>query len=182
LKQAAEWTGDGAGWARVANAMRPGALRLWKPTLGARDYELDFGASIEKRGVGWVFRARDKQSCYMTKILLPKVGQESTATLERWGVQGGQEFRRAEMPLPVVLQASKQYRITVMAEGNRFLTLIDGHVVDEWRDSRLDAGGVGFFADQGESASLNWASFRERKGLLARFLAAQLIVPPGMLD
>lgn len=177
-----EWTATSDGWARPNNVVLPGVLRLWKPTLQAKDYEFDFSASIEKRAVGWVYRARDASACYRTKILLPKPGSASTATIERWSVMGGMVFRRVELPLPVTLQAGKPYRFTALVDGDRFSTLIDGRVVDEWRDSRLASGGVGFFSDSGESAALAWASFREHKGVLERFLAAQLIIPPGMLD
>lgn len=179
--QDADWLGSATGWSRRGGAIQPGLLRLWKPTLAAKDYAMEFQASIEKRGVSWVFRAQDNRHYYATKILLSKAGQAPGASIVRYGRQSAVEFSRTELPLPIVLQREKNYRITLLAEGNRFTTLIDGRVVDEWTDGRLKAGGVGFFAEDGESAGIQWASFRERKGVLSRLISANLLLPPGML-
>ena len=176
-----EWVGSAAGWNRRGGSIQPGALRLWKPTLVARDYEMDFRASIAKRGVSWVYRARDGRHYYATKILLSKPGVPSGASIVRYGRESAVEFSKVELPLPTPLQRDKSYRITLLAEGNRFTTLIDGRVVDEWTDGRLKSGGVGFFADEGEAAGIEWASFHERKGLLSRLISANLLLPPGML-
>ena len=141
---------------------------------------MEFQTAIEKRGVSWVFRAKDSKTFYATKVLLGRKGQSGEATILRYGVDGDREFARAELPLPSFLHKDKSYRITMLAEGNRFTTLIDGRVVDEWTNSRLHAGGVGFFAEEGEVAGIHWASFREKKGLLSRFISANLFLPPGM--
>lgn len=180
-QQDADWLGSAAGWSRRGGAIRPGALRLWKPTLEAKDYEMEFQAAIEKRGVSWVFRAKDNSHYYATKILLAKAGTEISSSILRYGRESAVEFSRAELPLPISLQRDKSYRITLLAEGNRFTTLIDGRVVDEWTDGRLKAGGVGFFADDGETSEIRWASFRERKGMLSRLVSANLFLPPGMV-
>lgn len=180
-QQDADWVGNATGWSRRGGAIQPGALRLWKPTLAAKDYEMEFQAAIAKRGVSWVFRAKDNSHYYATKILLSKAGQAPGASILRFGRESAVEFGKTELPLPTVLQREKKYRITLLAEGNRFTTLIDGRVVDEWTDGRLKAGGVGFFADDGETAEIQWASFRERKGVLSRLISANLFLPPGMV-
>lgn len=177
----AEWVGNGAGWSRRGGSMTPGGLRLWKPTLESRDYEMEFQASIARRGVSWVYRAKDGQHYYATKILLGRTGESSGASLVRFGRESAVQFAKAELPLPAALERDRRYRFTLLAEGNRFTTLIDGRVVDEWTDGRLPSGGVGFFAEDGEAAGIQWASFRERKGVLSRLISANLFLPPGVM-
>jgi hypothetical protein len=175
-----DWIGSGQGWTVKNGAVSPGKLRLWKPTLDARDYELQFRMEIAKKGLGWAYRAQDAQNFYATKLLISRPGEMSGVTLLRYGMMNSQPFAKAEMPLPVILQHGQPYNISVLVDGNRFTTLIDGHVVDEWSDNRLRAGGVGFFADDGEQALINWADFSERKGWLNKWLSATFFVPPGM--
>lgn len=176
-----EWTGGASGWSWSGKAVVPGKLRLWRPTLSSKDYELQFRASIERKGMGWAFRARDTDNYYATKILLAGPGEGSGASILRYGVMNSWTFDRTELPLPVQLQRDRRYNITAMVRGDRFTTLIDGHVVDEWSDSRLKSGGVGFFADEGDSSAIEWADFREQKGWLSRWLSASLFIPPYLM-
>lgn len=179
-RQTGDWVGNAAGWMQRGGAVRPGRLRLWKPTIETRDYEVEFSAAIEKKAMGWAFRAKDTNTYYATKIILQRPGLLSGASILRYGVKDREIFGRVELPLPTVLERARDYQITMLVEGDRFTTLIDGRMVDEWTDGRLKAGGVGFFADEGESSTLKWASFREKKGLLSRFMSANLFLPPGV--
>ncbi len=174
-----DWVGTGPGWRVNGGVAYPGKLRLWKPTLQAKDYEMEFEAAIEKKGLGFAFRAQDSKTYYATQILLSKPGDPGSSTILRYGMQDDRIFSRVELPTPMALIKDRKYNITMLAEGNRFTTLIDGRMVDEWTDSRLHAGGVGFFAEEGESVAIDWANFREKKGFLSRFLSAQLVLPPG---
>ncbi|WP_321473208.1 hypothetical protein [uncultured Paludibaculum sp.] len=176
-----EWTGTASGWSWNGGVVTPGKLRLWRPTLNSKDYELQFRASIERKGMGWAFRARDTDNYYATKILISGTGLSSSASILRYGVMNSWTFDRAELPLPMTLQRDRRYNITAMVRGSRFTTLIDGHVVDEWSDSKLKSGGVGFFADQGDASAIEWADFREQKGWLSRWLSASLFIPPNLM-
>lgn len=174
-----DWQG-GAGWTTVAGAVKPGRLRLWEPTLNTRDYDWQFVANIEKKGLGWVFRARNSNTYYATKLVLSKPGEVSGASIVRYGMDKSERFSKTELPLPVVLNKNQRYRISVVASGERFRTLIDGHVIDEWRDTRLKSGGVGLFTEEGDSALVDKCEFREQKGLLSRWLSAALWMPPDL--
>ncbi|MBI5086898.1 MAG: hypothetical protein HZB13_20160 [Acidobacteria bacterium] len=174
-----EWIGPATGWSMQDGLVRPGKLRLWKPTLQARDYEMQFRAGIEKKGLSWVYRAQDAQNYYATKIILSKPGEVSGASLVRYGVSAAQTFAKSELPLPMALQQQRTYNIKVVVNGSRFTTLLEGRVIDQWSDTKLLAGGVGFFADEGESAAIESAEFRERKGWLARWAAATFFLPPS---
>ncbi|MBI5282892.1 MAG: hypothetical protein HY858_14500 [Candidatus Solibacter usitatus] len=175
-----EWIGPSAGWSIQDGLVHPGKLRLWKPTLQARDYEMQFRAGIEKKGLSWVYRAQDAQNYYATKIVLIKPGEASGASLIRYGVRAAQPFARSELPLPVALQQERTYNIKVVVNGSRFTTLLEGRVIDQWSDTKLLAGGVGFFADEGESSTIEWAEFKERKGWLSRWAAAAFFLPPSL--
>lgn len=176
-----EWTGSARGWVVKDGVARIGELRLWKPTLPARDYEFEFEAEIEKKGVSWVYRASDTSSYYATRIELVRSGAPSGAMIVRYGREGENLFAKKELPLPVALERKRAYRIATLVAGARFTTLIDGKVVDEWSDPRLVKGGVGFFAADGEQSVLRWASFRERKSLWDRFVSANLLLAPGLM-
>lgn len=176
-----EWTGSARGWLVKDGKARIGDLRLWKPTLTACDYEFEFEAEIESKGISWVYRAENTQTYYTTRIELVRPGISSNAMIVRYGRHRGTVFSRKELPLPVPLELRHPYRICTTVVGARFTTLIDGRVVDVWSDPRLVQGGVGFFAEDGEQAILHWASFREHKSLLDRFLNATLWLAPGSL-
>jgi hypothetical protein len=165
-------------WRVEGGALYPGALRLWKPTLEATDYDFSFAGRIERRALSWAWRARGAGAYYAARISL--AGQKGgSPLLERIVVEGARVVSREEFPLPVPLERAKPYEITVAVRGAAFRTLLDGRLIDEWKDARLPVGGVGFYAGEGESAAILWAKFRERTSLLERLNLAVLLVPPG---
>lgn len=172
-----DWLGSSTGWQVAGDVVRPGKLRLWKPTMQGRNYDLEFRASIEKKAVSWTFRSSDADNYYATKIVLNRPGVPSGASIIRYAVVKSQPFARMELPLPISLEKGKPYDVAVFVSGRKFVTAIDGRVVDEWSDSRLPTGGVGFFSEEGESSSLSWANYRERKGIMDRFLTAEILLP-----
>ncbi len=175
-----EWVGGAHGWIVGDGMARVGELRLWKPTLGTRDYEFEFEGEIERKGMGWVYRAAGTKSYYASRIQILRPGVESGTMIIRYGVESGRTFAKKELPLPVGLHRHRRYRIATLVAGSRFTTLIDGRVVDEWSDQRLAKGGVGFFTSEGEQATLHWANFRERKSLWERIASANLLLAPGL--
>lgn len=175
----ADW-GRGANWQVEKGLVRPGQLRLWQPTMGKTDYDVDFLGQIDQKAISWAFRAENKGDYYASKIVLHRPGEISGASIQRYIVERSQTVSKVEMPLPVILQRNRPYQFTVVVQGDRFRTLIDGHVIDDWTDRRHQSGGVGFYSDPGEVAGLHWVNFRERKGILGRLLAAAFILPPGL--
>ncbi len=165
-------------WRTNRGALYPGALRLWTPTLAATDYDFRFSGVIERRAMSWTWRARDPSNYYAAKIRLPGP-KGGSPMLERYVVLAAQIQRRHEFPLPVSIERAKPYEVTVAVRGPTFRTLLDGSLIDEWTDSRLGSGGVGFFADEGETSGILWARFRERTGLLERLNLAFLLAAPG---
>lgn len=173
LRLREEFNVGGESWVRY------GGLRLWEPTLAKADYDFLFQGSIERKGLGWAFRASGPDNYYALKVLLLKPGVISGASIRRTVIRGGRVESRHELPLPVVILAGRTYRFSVSAEGSRFVTRMDGHVIDEWTDLRLARGGVGFVSEIGEMASIQRVEFYERRGWLSSFNPAAVLMAHG---
>lgn len=168
-------------WVVRAGAIYPSALKLWKPTLTLGDYQMKFQTRIESKAVGWAFRAQDDQNFYGTKLIVSRSKDSLRAEIARWAMVGGHTVAKVQLPIPINIQPSKAYDVQVTVHGDKFTTLVNGQLVDAWNDRRLKRGGVGFFADNGERAALDWVSITERDSLLGGFLNFGLIVPPQIL-
>jgi hypothetical protein len=183
----ANWVGesDNAGaWSRAGDYVLPGKLRLWQPSTHLSNYEMEFLGQIERKGMGWAFRAPDVRDYYGTKLLIARPGPLPNANLVRFVVLNGHETERLELPLPLTLDRETDYRVHVSVRGSRFLTSVNGQLVSSWMDARLGTGGVGFFSEPGEQAAIKWVSVSERDSMLGRFLSWFSIitfpsVPPG---
>jgi hypothetical protein len=169
------------GWNLRNGAAQPGSLRLWKPTLRSRDYDLRFLGEIHRKSMNWTYRATDAENYYATKLTIGRPGSEQGSLLTRLVVHGSKTIARVELPMPVTLYTDRPYHVTVAVRGNHFLTLLDGHIIDDWSDNTLAAGGVGFYSEPGESSAIHWVDFRERKGVLSKFFTTALLMPTAML-
>jgi hypothetical protein len=157
----------------LPGSLRADNLRLWKPTLGLSDYQMEFQAAIEKKSVGWAFRASDMRNYYAAKIITG--GKDgSRSEIERFVMMAGHEMDRVRLPIPVSVRPEQLYRIRVRVKGDSFSTSVDGQVIDTWRDRRLRKGGVGFFSEKGEVASVRWVSLSEPDSFLSRLFAADM--------
>lgn len=165
------WEGlksTGSDWHLANGAVRPAALRLWKPSRSLSNYEMEFQGHIDRKSMDWAFRAADLQNYYATKLVITGPGPLPNAGLVRFVVLDGRERERVELPLPLTLQTGVDYKVRVSVRGNRFLTSVDGQLISSWMDNRISRGGVGFFSENGESSVLQWVSVSERDSFLAR--------------
>ncbi|MBM3739132.1 MAG: hypothetical protein FJW39_25435 [Acidobacteria bacterium] len=170
-----------ADWQRIGPAFSIGQLRLWKPTLKMADYNVNFGAQIDTRAVGWAFRAMDHGSYYATKVSLDShggVNGSRGAAIVRTVMLGGNQVSKMQLPLPLPLEKGKVYEIAMRVSGGKFVTAINGQVVDSWSDHRLKRGGVGFFSEPGEKSVLHWVSVDERESFFDRFLSFSFLITP----
>ena len=182
------WQGDFGstmrdGWAKTGRSMQIGKLRLWKPTLALADYNLQFETEIEQKAVSWAFRATDRENYYATKIHVSGGGNGSggysrRAEIIRYIVRDGKQLGKVQLPIPVVIRENVPYDIRVRVRGDRFVTLVDGRLVDSWTDGTFRRGGVGFFSEGGEAALLRWVSLSEGESFLKRFLSFSLLITP----
>jgi hypothetical protein len=142
-----DWFTDPRG---AKNARHVDVLR---GSLTARDYRLEMEGQIDQGAIGWVFRANNK-SFYAEKVAIVKPGLEPGIALIRIAVIDGQEVMREQLPLNLKVHLDTQYKIRVDAVGHRFVTFVQDQQVDDWTDSRIEAGGVGLYYDSGDSAHL----------------------------
>jgi hypothetical protein len=159
------WSYDPSGFARI------GDLAVYSPSKGLSDYRLEFLGQIERKGMSWVYRARDFDNYYATKLVLTSSAGVPKLSLLRWAVVKGMEQDRVRLPLPLAVQTDTIYRIRVDASGSSFTTWIQGQVVDHWADPRHKSGGIGFFGTKGEASILRWISVTHHFDVLGRLCA-----------
>jgi len=166
---AKSWAYDREGY------IRPGRLALYKASLEMKDYKLEFLTQIERKSVGWVFRAVDEQNYYAMKLAVTEPGPRPIVALVRYQVVDGKRESRGETPLQVMMHNNRPYRVQVDVKGNHFLTSIEGQLVDSWSDDRLKTGGVGFFTESSEKARLYWMKVTKNSDLLGKLCS--ILVP-----
>ena len=164
-------SGSGREWTFKNGFVRPAKLRLWKESVPLGDYNLEFVGEIEQKGMGWAYRAKDSQNYYANKIVITKPGPLPTADLVRYAVINGIERNRASTRLNMPLRRDTLYKVHMSVKGSDFTTSVNGQMVDSWSDGRLRRGGVGFFTDGGEMASLRWVQLTDRDTVVGRLLS-----------
>jgi hypothetical protein len=162
------WEGHSSDWTAEAGQVRPGSLRIWKPSAALSNYQMEFMGQIEHKSMDWAFRAADAKNYYATKLVITHPGPLPNAGLVRFVVLDGRERERVELPLPLTLERGIDYHVQVNIQGKRFLTSVNGQLVSSWIDDRISRGGVGFFSESGESALVRWVSVSERDSFLSR--------------
>ena len=153
------WQGSGTSdWSFSNTGVKLGAMRIWEDSKNLTDYRLEFEGRIEKKSLGWAFRANDLHNYYASKINLSRTPGSRTAEIVRFSVLRGHDSKRIALPLPIAINKDTFYHVQVKIKGDKFITAIDGQVVDVWQDSRIAKGGIGFFNEIGDSASIRWVS------------------------
>lgn len=160
-------------WSLEPSGLRPGRLRIWQKSTSLSDYDMEFMGQIEQKSMGWAFRAPDVHNYYASKLVLTNRSSLNgpNAGLQRFVVLDGKEHDRVNLPLPISLERGVPYQVHLSVMGSRFVTAVNGQVVSSWSDSRLSRGGVGFFSEDGEAASVKWVSVAERDSMLGRLLS-----------
>ncbi|MGH9662100.1 MAG: hypothetical protein ACRD96_26360 [Bryobacteraceae bacterium] len=165
------WQGD-EGWStswkyeQKSGFLVPGKLALHQSTTGLRNYRAEFMGMIEKKGLGFAFRAADTKNYYAAKLLISKPGPRPSLAIVRWAVIDGKETPRTELPVPLSIRADTVYRVLVTVRDDAFTISINGQLVDTWSDSRLAQGGIGFFLEKGELAGLRWVRVIDKDDFL----------------
>jgi hypothetical protein len=166
---------------RLMAAAAP-TLHIWKRSTGLQNYQMEFGAQLERKSLSWAFRALDDKNYYATKIIITKPGPLPNAGLVRYVVMNGRETDHMQLPLPLTLERGANYRVRVSVQDDHFITYLNGQVISSWSDRRLRRGGVGFFEDVDDPQRLAWVSVSERDSFMGRMLAHfSLIVSPAQL-
>src|SRR5438874_5245615 len=149
-----EWASDRTGSARGRQ------VSLYRPSLPMSDYTLEFLGQIERRSLGWVFRAADSRNYYVGKLELPD--RAGPLTITRFAVVHGVEgphFQRA-----LASPTTSTLKVRLEARGPRFTIHLQNQVVEDWQDDRLRSGGVGFLTERDELASIGSIQISFPKG------------------
>ena len=156
------WVGALDDWRIDAAGVRPGSLALFGPSLGLRDYDLEFLAKVEQRGLSWVCRAADLNNYHLLTISLEGEGKTQTLALTRRAVVAGVAEAPVSIPVPVAVRSKAAFRVQTCVSGPQFTVSVEGQRVDGWTDSRSDSGGIGFLAGQEDRARLYWVKLSPR--------------------
>jgi hypothetical protein len=154
------WVGALENWRLDAAGVRIGSLALFAPSLGMRDYELEFLAKIERVSVNCLIRAADFQNYWAIRISLEQHAEGQILELERRAVVAGVPDAPVTISAPVAVRAKAAFRIQASAKGAEFTVSVEGRTIDRWSDNRLETGGVGFHSGQQDSARLYWVKLK----------------------
>lgn len=167
------WTGvkSANDWHFDHGFVRPGRLRIWKESTALSDYQMEFEGQIERRSLGWAYRAKDLENYYATKITITREGPLPVADLVRYAVIKGRESARVSLPLPLAIRNDMLYRVQMNVSGESFTTSLNGRIVDTWNDRRIGSGGIGFFTDVSEVATIRWVTLSHRDDFVGRMLS-----------
>jgi hypothetical protein len=161
-----------AGWSRHPDGyVKTGQLALYGPSLSFTDYHLEFLGEIENKAMSWAVRAHDANNYYAMKFRVIEPGLRPVIAVVHYPVVSGKRGQSIETPLNVMVHNLTSYHISVDIKGDHIVTSIDGQEVDSFTDDTLKVGGVGFFADAGESARLYWMKVTKNQDWMGRVCA-----------
>lgn len=179
-----DWASGAASAARdfslEPSGLRPGGLRIWQRSSSLSNYDWEFVGQIEQKSMNWAFRAADAKNYYATKLTINRGSNGSLPNtgITRYAVLNGQTVDQVRLPLPIVLERGRPYRVRVSVQGSRFITTVNGRTVSSWSDNRISKGGVGFFSELGEFATVRWVSLSERDSTLGQILSHFAVIQP----
>jgi hypothetical protein len=141
-----EWASDPTGSARGRQ------IWLYRPSISMSDYRLEFLGRIERKSLGWVFRAADSKNYYVVKL---EAAQPGSLILTRFAIIRGFEGPHIQRNLALAAKAGAMLPVKLEARGARFTIYLQGHIVEDWEDDRLKAGGVGFLNEREERGQVS---------------------------
>jgi hypothetical protein len=136
-------------------------ISLYRPSMSMSDYRLEFLGQIERKSLGWVFRASDSRNYYVGKLELARPGS-SPLTITHFAVIGGVEGPHVQRVLAHEPGATLKVRLD--AQGSRFTVYVQNQVVEDWQDDRLKTGAVGFLNEREERGQVRSIQISFSKG------------------
>jgi hypothetical protein len=164
--QLQDWTRDDAGF------IRPRQLAIYIKSVPLTDYRMDFLGLIDRKGLGFVYRAMDFDNYYAARITILQSGPLPEVVLERYAVINGHAGPRTRVKLPFAVRMDTLYTVQVEAQGDHFVTRINGEFIDAFSDGRLPSGGVGFFSTASESARIRGLRVTDRDDLFGEICSS----------
>jgi hypothetical protein len=152
-----EWASDSAGSARGRQ------ITLYRPSVSMSDYRLEFLGRIERKSLGWVFRAADSSNYYVAKLEAAQPGAR-VLTITHFAVIRGFEGLHIQRTLSLDPGAAGMLRVRLEARGPRFTVYVQNQVVEDWEDDRLKSGGLGFLNEREERGQVQSIQISFPKG------------------
>ena len=158
----AGWTTN---WGTEAPSNKGKQISLYRPTMAISDYRIEIQGQIEKKALGWIFRAHDPKNYYVMKLEWLKPGvDDPIPALIKYAVIDGKETTHTQVMLPLDnVTLTTLFKIRTDVKGNKFTTYVNDKRVDYWADSQIEVGGAGLYAEPNERAiikSTNIAGLR----------------------
>jgi hypothetical protein len=152
-----EWASDAAGSSRGRQ------LSLYRPSISMSDYDLEFLGRIERRSLGWVFRAADSSNYYAAKLESAEAGT-SRLVITRFAVINGVEGPHIQRPIALTPGPGEMLKVKLEARGPRFTIWIATRLAEDWEDGQLKRGGLGFLNERGELGQIGSIQISFPKG------------------
>jgi len=171
-----DWTYDPAGF------LRPGSVGFLQQSMSLVNYRMEFMGQIERKSLGWAFRAKDENNYYVAKLTISRPGPLPIVDLVHYPVTNGKEGPKVSVMLPFSVQNDTLYQVEMNIRGDAFRASVNCHVVDSWSDGALRAGGVGFVSGKGEAARVRWIRVSDHDDVIGRvcsYLSARYSQPSG---
>lgn len=145
------WTTN---WGADAPVNKGKQISLFRPSMSMTDYRFEFRGQIEKKAVGWIFRAANSKNYCVAKIEIIKPGLNPIVALIKYSVIKGVEGTHTQVMLPSDFKMDTAYRVRMDVRGNKYTTYIQDKLFDYWSDDQITTGGAGFYTAQGERAQI----------------------------
>jgi hypothetical protein len=143
------WTSN---WGAEAATNHGKQISLYRPTMALPDYRIELIGQIDKKAIGWIFRAQDPKNYYVMKLEQIKPGVEPVVALVKYSVVNGKESTRTQVMLPIQATMTTMFKIRTDVKGNKFTTYVQDQLADYWTDDQHKVGGAGLYVDAGERA------------------------------
>ena len=111
----------GGGWTTTWGADAPNnkgkQIAIYRPSMTMPDYRFEFRGEIERKAMGWIFRAQNPKTYYVMKLEVIKPGAKPLVALVKYAVIDGKETTRTQVILPFEVKTSTVYQSSARREG-----------------------------------------------------------------
>src|ERR1043166_896555 len=154
-------------WSRrdayTAGSKRGRQIVLYDGSRDESDYRVEFAWVPDSKGVGLAFRVRDSGNYSAARLSVLQSGRTPTLSVERFTVSAGLESRHSQRVITLPGNDSA-VNVRMDASGPSFSLYVNGQPVDLWTDQRFLTGGIGFYderKDQATVRSLRYTFFKK---------------------